>query len=152
MAKGVNKVILLGYLGADPEMKYTASGTPLCTFRMATSETFNDRDGNQQERTEWHRVVAWNKLGENCGKYLSKGRQVYIEGKITTRNWDDQDGTKHYMTEINARDVQFLGGGNGNGGQQTGGQAGGYDGGTGYGGGQGGYGGPPPAGDDDIPF
>lgn len=166
MARGINKAILIGNLGADPEMKYTASGTPLCTFRLATSETFNDRDGNQQERTEWHRVVAWGKLGEICGKYLSKGRQVYIEGSIRTRSWDDQDGNKRYMTEINARDVQFLGVGGaggdsygsgggdyGGGGSGGGGGAGGAGGGGGYGGGGGGdYGGPPPAGDDDIPF
>lgn len=120
MGKGINKAILIGNLGSDPEMKYTASGTPLCTFRLATSETFKDREGNQQERTEWHRVVAWGKTGEICGKYLSKGRQCYVEGSIRTRSWDDQDGNKRYMTEINARDVQFLGGG--------GSDRGGYDG------------------------
>lgn len=137
MARGVNKVILVGNLGADPEMKYTPSGTPICTFRLATSETFKDRDGNQQERTEWHRVVAWSKLAEICGQYLAKGRQVYIEGSIRTRSWDDNDGNKRFMTEIVARDVQFLGGGAG--------------GGSGSGGG-GDFGGPPPLGDDDIPF
>ncbi|MCA1988115.1 MAG: single-stranded DNA-binding protein [Desulfarculus sp.] len=137
MARGVNKVILVGNLGADPEMKYTPSGTPICTFRLATSETFKDRDGNQQERTEWHRVVAWSKLAEICGQYLAKGRQVYVEGSIRTRSWDDQDGNKRFMTEIVARDVQFLGGGAG--------------GGSGAGGG-GDFGGPPPLGDDDIPF
>ena len=171
MARGVNKVILIGNLGADPEMKYTASGTPLCNFRLATSETFKDRDGNQQERTEWHRVTAWARLAEICGQYLSKGRQVYIEGSIRTRSWDDQNtGEKRYMTEIVARDVQFLGGqggqggggGYGGGGQQGGGQGGGNQGGGYGGGGQGGaqggggnyggggdYGAPP---DDDIPF
>ena len=137
MARGVNKVILVGNLGADPEMKYTPSGTPICTFRLATSESFKDRDGNQQERTEWHRVVAWAKLAEICGQYLAKGRQVYIEGSIRTRSWDDADGNKRFMTEIVARDVQFLGGGAG--------------GGSGSGGG-GDFGGPPPLGDDDIPF
>ncbi|KMY65788.1 single-stranded DNA-binding protein [Desulfocarbo indianensis] len=156
MARGINKAILIGNLGADPEMKYTANGTALCTFRLATSETFNDRDGNQQERTEWHRVVAWGKLGEICGKYLAKGRQVYVEGSIRTRSWDDQDGNKRWMTEINARDVQFLGGGgeSSGGGGYGGGGGGGYGGGGGggYGGGGGDYGGPPPAGDDDIPF
>lgn len=138
MARGVNKVILVGNLGADPEMKYTPSGTPICTFRLATSETFKDRDGNQQERTEWHRVVAWSKLAEICGQYLAKGRQVYIEGSIRTRSWDDNEGNKRFMTEIVARDVQFLGGGAG--------------GGSGAGGGGGDFGGPPPLGDDDIPF
>jgi single-strand DNA-binding protein len=119
-------------------MKYTPSGTPVCTFRLATSETFKDRDGNQQERTEWHRVVAWSKLAELCGQYLSKGRQVYVEGRLTTRSWDDQDGNKRYMTEVVARDVQFLGSGAG--------------GGSGSGGGSGEFGGPPPLGDEDIPF
>lgn len=133
MARGVNKVILVGNLGADPEMKYTPSGTPICTFRLATSETFKDRDGNQQERTEWHRVVAWSKLAEICGQYLAKGRQVYIEGSIRTRSWDDNDGNKRFMTEIVARDVQFLGG-------NPNGQ------------GNGDFGGTPPLGDDDIPF
>jgi single-strand DNA-binding protein len=147
MARGVNKAILVGNLGADPEMKYTASGTPLCTFRLATSEVFNDREGNQQERTEWHRVVAWGKLGEICGQYLSKGRQVYVEGTIQTRSWDDQDGNKRYMTEIKARDIQFLGGGG-----ASGGGGGGSYGGGGGGGDYGDYGGPPPSGDDDIPF
>jgi len=141
MARGINKAILIGNLGADPEMKYTASGTPLCTFRIATSEVFNDREGNQQERTEWHRVVAWGKLGEICGQYLSKGRQVYIEGSIRTRSWDDKDGNRRYMTEINARDVQFLGSAGSGGGGGGGGGGGDY----------GDYGGPPPA-DDDIPF
>ncbi|MGD9125467.1 MAG: single-stranded DNA-binding protein [Desulfarculaceae bacterium] len=138
MARGINKAILIGNLGADPEMKYTAGGTALCTFRLATSEVFKDREGNQQERTEWHRVVAWGKLGEICGQYLSKGRQVYVEGSIRTRSWDDQNGNKRYMTEINAREVQFLGGGGESGGS------------SGYSGDD--LGGPPPAGDDDIPF
>ncbi len=143
MARGINKAILIGNLGADPELKYTASGTPMCTFRIATSESFKDREGNQQERTEWHRVVAWGKLGEIAAQYLSKGRQVYIEGRISTRSWEDKNsGEKRYMTEIVARDIQFLGGG---------GQGGG---GGGYGGGGGGgdYGGGPPTPDDDIPF
>jgi single-strand DNA-binding protein len=138
MARGINKVILIGNLGADPEMKYTAGGTAICKFRIATTEVFKDRDGNQQERTEWHRVVAWAKLAEICGQYLSKGKQVYVEGSLRTSSWDDQDGNKRYTTEINARDVQFLGGGTG--------------GGSGSGGGGGGDFGGPPMGDDDIPF
>ena len=151
MARGINKVILIGNLGADPELKYTASGTPVCTFRLATSESFKDREGNQQERTEWHRIVAWAKLGEIAAQYLSKGRQVYIEGSIRTRTWEDQSGERKYMTEIVARDIQFLGGPQG--GQGGGGGYGGGGGGS-YGGGGGGgndFGGPPPP-DDDIPF
>lgn len=142
MARGINKVILIGNLGADPEMKYTAGGTAICKFRIATTEVFKDRDGNQQERTEWHRVVAWARLAEICGQYLSKGKQVYVEGSLRTSSWDDQDGNKRYMTEVNARDVQFLGG-----------QGGGPGGGAGSGGGGGDdFGGPPPMGDEDIPF
>jgi single-strand DNA-binding protein len=140
MARGINKVILIGNLGADPEMKYTASGTPMCTFRLATTEQYKDREGNQQERTEWHRVVTWSKLAEICGQYLSKGKQVYVEGSLRTRSWDDADGNKRYMTEINARDIQFLSGapGGGSGGSSSGSGGGDY--------------GPPPLGDDDIPF
>lgn len=134
MARGINKVILIGNLGADPEMKYTASGTALCTFRLATSENFQDRDGQTQERTEWHRIVTWGKLAEICGQYLSKGRQAYIEGSIRTRSWDD-NGVKRYMTEINAREVQFLGGSGGGGSfSATGNDV------------------PPPTPDEDIPF
>jgi len=148
MARGINKVILIGNLGADPEMKYTASGTALCTFRLATTESFKDRDGNQQDRTEWHRVVAWGKLAEICGQYLSKGRQVYVEGSLRTRSWDDPDGNRRYMTEVVARDVQFLGGAGGGAG---GGGGGGYGGAPPAAGGGGGsdFGAPP---DDDIPF
>jgi single-strand DNA-binding protein len=141
MARGVNKVILIGNLGADPEMKYTAGGTAICKFRLATTEQSKDRDGNAQERTEWHRVVAWAKLAEICGQYLSKGKQVYVEGSLRTTSWDDQDGNKRYMTEVNARDIQFLSGGPGGSGQSS----------SGGGGGGGDYG-PPPMGDDDIPF
>lgn len=156
MARGINKAILIGNLGADPELKYTASGTPMCTFRIATSESFKDREGNQQERTEWHRVVAWGKLGEIAAQYLAKGRQVYIEGRISTRSWEDKNsGEKRYMTEIVARDIQFLGSGQG-GGQGGGGGGGGGYGGGGQGGGGGGgggdYSGGPPTPDDDIPF
>ena len=144
MARGVNKVILVGNLGRDPEMKYTAGGTALCKFSLATSEVFNDREGNQQERTEWHNIVAWGKLAEICGQYLSKGRQVYVEGSLRTRSWEDQTGNKRYTTEINAREVQFLGSG------ASGGGGGAAGGGSGSGGDD--FGGPPPASDDDIPF
>jgi single-strand DNA-binding protein len=155
MAGGVNKVILVGYLGADPDMRYTPSGQGVCELRLATSESWNDKNGQRQERTEWHRVVVWGKRAEVCSKYLSKGRQVYVEGRIQTRTYDDKEGVKKYMTEIIAADVQFLGGGKGEGGGRKDdgpsppdGDFGGYGGGSGGGGGGGGGGGP----DDDIPF
>ncbi len=106
----VNKVILVGRLGQDPELKYTPSSMAVCNFTLATSESWNDKSGQKQERTEWHRVVVWGKLAELCGQYLAKGRQAYIEGALQTRSWDDKDGNKRYTTEINARTVQFLGG------------------------------------------
>jgi single-strand DNA-binding protein len=105
----VNKVILVGNLGKDPELRYTPSGTPVCTFSIATSERYKDRDGQQQEKTEWHNVVTWRGLAEICGKYLAKGKQVYIEGKIQTRSYDDRDGNKRYITEIVADQMQMLG-------------------------------------------
>jgi single-strand DNA-binding protein len=110
MAQGVNKAILIGNLGRDPELRYTQSGTAVCTFTVATNESWTDKSGDRQERTEWHRIVAWGTLGENCSKFLSKGRSVYIEGRIQTREWQDKDGNTRYTTEIVARDVQFLGG------------------------------------------
>lgn len=106
----VNKVILVGNLGKDPEVRYTASGTAVANFSLATTERYKDRDGNNQEKTEWHNIVAWRQLAEICGKYLSKGRQVYIEGKIQTRSYDDRDGNKRYITEIVADQMQMLGG------------------------------------------
>lgn len=111
MAQGVNKVILVGHLGADPDMRYTPSGHGVCELRVATSESWNDKNGQRQERTEWHRVVVWGKRAEVCSKYLAKGRQVYVEGRIQTRSYDDKDGNKRYITEVIAADVQFLGGG-----------------------------------------
>jgi single-strand DNA-binding protein len=163
MAGGVNKVILVGNLGADPDMRYTPSGQGVCELRVATSESWNDKNGQRQERVEWHRIVVWGKRAEVCSKYLSKGRQVYIEGRIQTRTYDDKDGNKRYITEVIANDVQFLGGGNREGGGAGGGGSGGRkdDGpppsdadfggsGGGYGGGGGGGGGGGP--DDDIPF
>ena len=107
---GVNKVIVLGRLGADPEVKTIAGGQTVARLSVATSESWNDREGKKQERTEWHRVVVWAKLAELCGKYLSKGRQVYIEGRLQTRSWEDQQGQKRYSTEIVANAVQFLSG------------------------------------------
>lgn len=106
----VNKVILVGNLGKDPELRYTASGTAVVNFSLATTERYKDRDGNNQEKTEWHNIVAWRQLAEICGKYLSKGRQVYIEGKIQTRSYEDRDGNKRYITEIVADQMQMLGG------------------------------------------
>lgn len=108
MAGFVNKVILIGRLGKDPEMRFTPNGKAVTNFTMATSEVWSDRNGEKQERTEWHRVVAWDKLAENCAKLLSKGRQVYVEGRLRTRQWDDRDGNKRYTTEIVANQMQIL--------------------------------------------
>jgi single-strand DNA-binding protein len=105
---GVNKVILVGRLGADPEVKAIGSGSTVCRLNLATSETWI-KDGQKQERTEWHRITVWGKLAEICGKHLAKGRQVYVEGKLQTRSWEDQQGQKKYATEIVASTVQFLG-------------------------------------------
>lgn len=108
---GINKVIIVGNLGRDPEVSYVPSGAAVAKFSVATSETWKDKStGEKKERTEWHRIVAWDKLGEICGKYLAKGRQVYVEGKLQTRSYDDKEGVKRYVTEIVAQDVQFLGG------------------------------------------
>ncbi len=153
MAGGINKVLLIGNLGADPDMRYTPSGAGVCEMRLATNESWTDKNGQKQERTEWHRIVVWGKRAELCAKYLSKGRQCFVEGRLRTRSWDDKDGNKRYTTEIVATDVQFLGGG-GPGGGPGGGRGGDFppppepDGG-GFGGGFGGGGGAP---DDDIPF
>lgn len=105
----VNKVILVGNLGKDPELRYTPAGVAVATFSLATSERFKDRNGETQEKTEWHNIVAWRQLAEICGKYLHKGKQVYIEGKIQTRSYDDRDGNKRYITEIVADQMQMLG-------------------------------------------
>src|SRR5689334_21952153 len=108
--KSVNKVILIGRLGRDPELKYTGTGTPFCRFSMATDDSWTDKaSGERQERTEWHNVVVWNKLAEVCNEYLRKGRLVYIEGSLQTREWDDQDGNKRKTTEVVARDMVLLG-------------------------------------------
>jgi len=107
---GINKVILVGRLGNDPEVRYTQDGSAVASFSIATSDEWKDKEtGDKKERTEWHRIVAWRKLGEICGEYLSKGRQVYVEGKLQTRSWE-KDGVTRYTTEIVASDVQFLGG------------------------------------------
>ncbi len=169
MAAGVNKVILVGHLGRDPEVRYTQDGRPICNFTMATTEQWRDKNsGERRDKTEWHRIVVFGKLAEICGEYLSKGRQVYIEGKLQTRKWQGQDGQDRWTTEvvvdINGT-MQMLGsrgdsaGGGGGGGYRQGGPSGG---GGGYGqggpgpsgGGQGGdYGQPSyPDNEDDIPF
>lgn len=111
----VNKVILIGNLGKDPEVRFTGSGKCVANFRIATTEIFSDSQGARQERTDWHNIVVWGKTAENCGQYLSKGRQVYIEGSLRTRQYDDKDGNKRYVTEVVAQRVQFLGGGQGGG-------------------------------------
>jgi single-strand DNA-binding protein len=128
MARGVNKVILVGNLGRDPEMKYTASGAAIANITVATSESWNDKQTNERvDKTEWHRVVAFQRLAEIMGEYLRKGSQVYIEGKLQTRKWQDQNGQDRYSTEIVANEMQMLGsrGGDAGGGQQGGGQQGG---------------------------
>lgn len=108
MARGVNKAILIGNLGADPELRYTPAGAAVATFNLATTDTWTDANGERQERTEWHRIVAWRKLAEICGEYLKKGSKVYIEGRLQTRSWEGQDGVKRYTTEIVARDMTML--------------------------------------------
>jgi single-strand DNA-binding protein len=141
----VNKVILIGNLGKDPEVRFTQTGSAVANFSIATSEQWNDRDGKRQVRTEWHNIVVRGKQGETCGHYLAKGRQVYVEGSIRTRSYDDKTGTKRYVTEIVAQRIRFLGGGGGTrmapemdaggGAEETSGGAG-----------------APPMSDDDIPF
>lgn len=108
---GVNKVILVGNLGKDPEVRHTGTGQAVANFSIATSESWTDKSGAKQERTEWHRIVAWGKTAELCGQYLSKGRQVYIEGKLQTREWTDKENRKQYSTEVVAQQVTFLAGG-----------------------------------------
>ena len=109
MAKSLNKVMLIGNLGRDPELRYTTSGIAVATFGLATNESWKDQDGNLQERTEWHNIVAWRKLAEICGEWLKKGKKVYVEGKLQTRSYDDRNtGTKKYMTEIVADNIIML--------------------------------------------
>ena len=109
MSGSLNKVMLIGRLGRDPEIKYTPSGAPVAKFSLATDEVFKDRAGEQQRRTEWHNIVAWNKLAEICGEYLTKGKQVYIEGSFRSRQWEDQSGNKRTAYEIVAREMKMLG-------------------------------------------
>lgn len=124
MARGVNKVILVGNLGADPEVKYTAGGTAICTLSVATSESWKDKQtGEQQERTEWHRVKMFGRLAEIAGEYLKKGRQVYVEGSIRTDKYTDKEGIQRYSTDIIGNEMQMLGGNEGGGGGGGGGNA-----------------------------
>ena len=172
MARGVNKVILVGNLGNDPEVKYTQGGMAITTLSLATSSQWKDKEGNQQEKTEWHRVKLFGKLGEIAGEYLKKGRQVYIEGSIRYDKFTGADGVEKYFTDIVADEMQMLGGGAGEGGERGerseraprasggggggGNRSGGYGGGGGQRGGGGGSGPAPrndePFPDDDIPF
>lgn len=125
----INKVILIGNLGADPEIRYTQSGTPVVNFRIATTERWKGQDGQQQEQTEWHSIVAWRRLAEICAEFLSKGSKVYVEGKLQTRKWQDQNGNDRYTTEIVARDMQMLTprGASSGGDSYAGNSSGGYD-------------------------
>src|SRR5579885_1962817 len=158
----VNKVILVGRLGQNPEVRYTPSGAAVANFSVATNESWTDKSGQKQERTEWHKVVVWGKLAELCSQYLTKGRQVYLEGRLQTRQWQDKDGQTKYTTEIQAQTVQFLGGGAERGAPQMGADqsagyghqpAGGMRGGPGAGQGQGSFGAEEPSfTEDDIPF
>lgn len=107
----VNKVILVGHLGADPELRVTKSGTPVCNMRLATNNVYYDKEGSKQEETNWHRVVTWGKQGETCKTHLSKGRQVYVEGRIQNRSWEDKEGNKRYADDVVSSRVVFLGGG-----------------------------------------
>ena len=115
MARGINKVILIGNLGQDPELRYTNSGTAVCNFRIATNESYKDSSGQMVDKTEWHNIVTWARLAEICGEYLRKGSQVYIEGSLQTRSYDDRDGNTKYITEVKAREMQMLGGRGGDG-------------------------------------
>lgn len=125
MARGINKVILVGNLGNDPEVRYTPAGAAVTTISVATTESWKDKEGNRQEKTEWHRVVFFSRLAEIAGEYLKKGSQVYIEGKLRTNKWQDKDGQDRYTTEIMANELQMLGGRNegGSGGFGGGGQS-----------------------------
>jgi single-strand DNA-binding protein len=124
MARGVNKVILIGNLGQDPELRYTGSGTAVCNLRLATNESYKDSNGELVEKTEWHSVVAWARLAEICGEYLKKGSQVYFEGSLQTRQWEDRDGNTRYTTEVKAREMMML--------DNKGGGGGGYESGGGF--------------------
>lgn len=108
MSRGLNKVMIIGHLGRDPEMRYTPSGKPVTTFTVAVSRSWNSGDGERHTETEWFNIVAWSNLAETCKQYLSKGQQVYIEGRLQTRRWDDKEGVKHSSVEIVANEMTFL--------------------------------------------
>lgn len=108
MPRSINKVILIGHLGDDPELRYTGGGVAVCTMSLATNETYTDEDGNEVEKTEWHDVVTWRRLAEICDEHLHKGSQIFVDGKIQTREWSDRNGNQRYDTEVLARQVQFL--------------------------------------------
>ncbi len=131
----LNKAMLIGHLGQDPELRHTQGDMPVANFSVATSERWKDKQGEKQERTTWHSIVAWGPLGENCSKYLHKGSKVYVEGRIQTRKWEDKEGRERWTTEVVAQNVVFLDpkGSSSSGGGQRGG-------------------GPPPLDDDDVPF
>jgi single-strand DNA-binding protein len=168
-SEGLNKVMLIGNLGMDPEIRYGQSGNAVLRLRLATTERYMTRGGERQERTEWHTVIFFGNRAEGLNKYLGKGQSIYVEGRIQTRSWEDREGNKRYTTEIVGQQLIFLGGGRGGGGGGFGDEGGGYGGGPGgggYGGGPGGGGGggggggrgpaddfpPDDFGDDDIPF
>lgn len=125
MAKSVNKVILIGNLGKDPELKHTSNGTAVATMTVATNERYKDKNGEWQDKTEWHTVVLWQRLAEIAAEYLKKGRSVYVEGRLQTRSWEDKQGQKRYTTEIVASDLVLLGGGGGARNEEAGGASGG---------------------------
>ena len=139
----INKVILIGNLGGAPEVRYTPSGRAVASFRIATTEQWTGKDGEKESRTEWHRIVAWARLGEICGEYLSKGSRVYIEGRLQTRKWKDQSGNDRYTTEIVAREMKMLSPRTSGGGGEHGGSGAGYGGDS--------FQEPPPMGED-VPF
>ena len=144
-----NKVILVGNLGRDPELRYTPQGTPVCSFSMATNERRKDKTGEMQDQTTWFRITLWGRQAETASQYLTKGRPVYIEGRLRVEEWTDRDGKLRHTLEVHGTDMQFIGGGRDSGGVEGSGAAGGYP-----GGGAGDQGGPLPDGgtDDDIPF
>ncbi len=137
----VNKAILIGHLGKDPEIRHSQSGAAIASFSIATNESWNNKEGQREERTEWHRIVAFGKLAEICGQYLSKGKQIYLEGRLQTRAWEDRDGNKRYTTEIVAREMKMLNSQGGGQGQENDNQPPQSEG-SSY----------PPVSDEDIPF
>ena len=127
MARGLNKVMLIGHIQPnDPELRYTQSGQAVCSFKMVTDESYKDKEGNMVERSEWHNIVFWGKAGEIINQYMKKGRQIYIEGKIQTRKYEDKEGQTRYITEINGSDFAFLDGGRGEGDAPANGDGGGF--------------------------